>query len=310
MLNWENIPDSVSFFQNFATELSVLLVLGFGRVIGIDLFWKLRYIYNALRFLILRVFGIRIALVYTDCDEDGQTTRRIARHLSSQDQKIQYIPISDPALLQSYPLFNIFCEAVIIFITDVTPLSTNHKNRISIQKKLQYYVAKGGVLILGHDVIYRRTRNNLLQNLAGCTAIEFQSEKRTGTLYHKFSSCEEILANRHYANPEFMSELPDNFVLKDNEIVGGEWAEDVKFLYIHGEKSKKQVVLPLVTMRLIDEGIVYWLNTGDKKAEGDPPALTQLDDNLMKILKTFVNSHQRFLTAASSNHNSHKLHQG
>lgn len=276
------------FLGNFVSEIAIVLILGIGRLLGFDFYYRVLKIYRYIYFNIVAMFGYKYVIVYTDCDVNGYTTNRIARLLKSHvDAKNIYIPINSPTKLNLYPIQPRLCNAVLLIITDVTQLSTSERIRHKIQNDIEKFVVNGGVLILGHDAVYRRTKNEILQHLAGCELLEYSrltDDQLEYVRYDKISDNEEYRVLR---DDDFLKDLPEKFALFDNEIVAGKWTKDVKYLYaLHDEKEGRNI--PLVTRRQRDKGCVFWLNSGDKAGEGEPVSVTEMDENLLSVICKFV----------------------
>jgi len=135
-----------------------------------------------------------------------------------------------------------------LIVTDCTKFSSNIYAAKRINETLVRYVRKGGKLIGAHDVIYRRTKNELLQNMFGCKIVNFEQTETVH--YHKTEECLE---------EDRFSNLPEDFVLHDAEICWGKVAEDVD-VYFETESG-----IPLVFSREYGNGLCIFLNSGDFK---------------------------------------------
>jgi glycerophosphoryl diester phosphodiesterase len=134
-------------------------------------------------------------------------------------------------------------------ITDVSKLSANEKIKNTIEKKIVNYIDCGGGMIGTHDIIYKRTRNQMLENIFGCTLNNFRRTK---------------IAIKYKKNPsiklDFFTSLPDTFSLDDGEICWGCWENDVKYIFQTDEKKPK----PVVVSRDYGKGKIIWMNSADK----------------------------------------------
>jgi hypothetical protein len=178
----------------------------------------------------------------------------------------------------SRPLHPRIVRAALILITDVTKLSSNNKKADIIERRLETYCAKGGTLILGHDVLYRRTRNEKLQQIAGGKIVDF--EKMNGPVrYIKLSA-----GARASGNAELVRELPNSLDLQDREFLIGKWDNDVEYLYhLDGNPD-----VALVTRRCYKKGVVHWINSGDHDDKSLPPSLAQPESDLVKLLGLLI----------------------
>lgn len=281
----------LELIKSFTNELALVFTLWITRFIGFDLFNKSVRLWRLYIFYIRRIFGNRYALVYTDCDASGDVVKRICCNLNSNNKNIKYIPIDNPEEILKFPLSPYLCKSVSILITDVSPLSTDSSKRLDIQKRLEKFTSKGGTLVLGHDTIYRRTRNEIFQKIAGCKLDEFYSEGCSATPYKKLTSAEDDESYRICKDSALLDILPDNFCLHDGEVVTGKWAKDVEYLYIHAGKEAEPPLFPLLTRKQLEHGYVFWVNSGDRTKDGEPHSHTAADQNFMTILQA-ITTHQ------------------
>ena len=145
-------------------------------------------------------------------DFDVANIEKIANRLKLDDD--HYVEIMDePIEVLSKNLEQIY--AIILIVTDCTKFSANSDARTRMNETLVEYVKKGGKLICAHDVIYRRTKNTLLQDMYGCQITNFQQKEKVN--YKKTEECTES---------ERFTSLPDDFILHDAEVCWGEMAED------------------------------------------------------------------------------------
>lgn len=161
-------------------------------------------------------------------------------------------------------------NTIILFITDCTKLSNNGFALQRINEALVEYVKKGGRLICAHDVIYRRTRNELLQKMYGCKISNFKQIH--SVLYRKTGLCAEKGA---------FSSLPDEFRLHDAEVCWGEIADDVD-VYFETEEE-----IPLVFSREYGNGICIYLNSGDFK-ERPSRSILRPEEGLVGLLRESI----------------------
>jgi len=80
--------------------------------------------------------------------------------------------IDEPTDILQKDLSHINC--IILFDTDVTKLSNTDFTLKRLNEALETFVLNGGKLIATHDIIYRRTRNKLLQKMFGCCIDSFR----------------------------------------------------------------------------------------------------------------------------------------
>ncbi|MGN1433511.1 MAG: toll/interleukin-1 receptor domain-containing protein [Ruminococcus sp.] len=174
----------------------------------------------------------------------------------------------EPLELLSKNMDNI--DSVILMITDVTKLSNYEFALKRINKLLVKYVKNGGRLICTHDVIYRRTRNELLQEMYGCKITNFL---QTPTVqYIKTDFCLEENA---------FSELPNSFALNDGEICWGDLAPDVDVFFATEDG------IPLVFAREYGKGVCIYLNSGDYKNH-PPRSILKPEKYFISLLKTSI----------------------
>ena len=170
--------------------------------------------------------------------------------------------LSEPLEILSKNLSDI--DTIVLIVTDVTKFSNNDTAIRRINEALVGFVRDGGRLVCTHDVIYRRTRNDPLQQMYGCQITNFRQMPEVG--YHKTDDCRDAGA---------FSELPDSFVLHDDEVCWGDLAPDVD-IYFTTEDG-----IPLVFSREYGKGICLYLNPGDYKKT--PPR------SILKPEKDFIN---------------------
>lgn len=158
-----------------------------------------------------------------------------------------YIEIlEDPLALMSKDLSAV--DTIVLIDTDVTKLSNNDFTIDRINKELEKYVDQGGKLVATHDIIYRRTRNEALQGMFGCKIAYFKQVESVE--YIKDENCNDF---------DVFTQLPDSFVLHDDEICWGDTSPDIDVYF----KTKEGI--PLVFSREYGKGLCVWLNSGDFK---------------------------------------------
>jgi hypothetical protein len=180
--------------------------------------------------------------------------------------------------LLHYPMFPFLVRGTIVLITDVTSLSNDPVRRKIIQKKMEWFTQWGGCLVVSHDALYRRAKNDILQSLAGGAISRFQAV--TGDVeYQKLINGLRVSTNR-----ALLEQLPPAMALEDNEVVSGEWLPGVEYLYVWRAES----TLPLVTRRVVGRGVVFWCNTGDRNNQGPPPAIVRSDSAFIPLLSKLI----------------------
>jgi len=277
------IPLLQEFLKSLVLQIALVFILFLLRLLGVDVYTKLQWLVRLLVLFFRRLTGRKTFLIYTDCSDHMRTTRTLARRLDGalRNQRYKSIVLRNPEAILTYPLWPFAVSAVILIITDVSPLSSNERKRKIIQKRLVRFSQNGGSLILTHDAIYRRSKNDILQGILGCilSRFVFQTEtyyvKNSGSVKHRVSRDTNLL-----------KALPDEFPLSDGEVLVGNWANGVEFIYV----SKEDPNIPLLTRRENGKGVVYWLNSGDSTEIGPPESISMPDDHLVKILGTLITS--------------------
>lgn len=275
------LPSDIEFISIFLGEIALLAVLFVLRLIGIDFFIKFLRLYHYLAMVSSYVLSRRkFVLLYTDADDQGASTYRLVQQLqvTQQDRKVRLVALKSPEDILKWPLSGRFVDAVALLISDVSPLSTNAKTRDLIQQKLVNYVHNGGLLILGHDALYRRSRNHILQQLYGVTLTQFDPRKGQKVCYQKNKDPE-----RACAMSALLTELPEQFELDDGEVVTGQWPVCTEFLFVAPATTNFPEV-PLVTIQRIQQGYAVWLNSGDHSPEGPPHSIGKPDPLFVKLL--------------------------
>lgn len=277
------LPSIGEFVKMFSGELLLLAALFFLRLIGIDIFIKAIKAYNFARLLVLKyIYRRLVVVVYTDAHDNGNSTISLCSRIASElkNVKAKPIPLKASEDLQTWPMFPSLISAIVVILTDVTPLSSNKPKREKIQNSMSKYATDGGILVLGHDVLYRRSRNGILQQLCGVTLNKFfRYENRV-----KYRRNEALIKNRVTTNTALLNNLPDTLELDDRECVTGDWAEHVEYLYVSNDAKQ----IPLVTRQEIGDGVVFWVNSGDHTEEGPPPSLAKPADDLVNLLSIII----------------------
>ncbi len=176
---------------------------------------------------------------------------KIANKISFEDKNnFDFAVLKNGNELLQYELNPEKIKLIILVITDVTKLSDDEKIREKINKDLEHYVTIGGAIIGTHDIIYRRTRNTLLQKVFGCELTDFE----------RVDKPIKYIKNKDEELPESFVKLEDEFTLSDGEISKGNWDPVCKVIY----KSEEDI--PLVVVREYgDGGKLVWLNSGEHK---------------------------------------------
>ncbi len=269
----------VKYLDEVVVNLVAVVVVFVARLLGFDLYS--RVIRAGRRWFVLfrRVFRTKTILLYTDCNDELITSRALAGRLREQLRgrglKTRVKVTRDSVDLTRWT-FSRSILGIVILITDVTQLSARPRDRDRIQKRLVRYVHRGGCLVLGHDAIYTRSRNDRLQKLAGGTLDDFK------TIDNPLTYTRVDTGPRSTADTTLLNALPPTITLTDNEIVTGTWHTAVDFLYCHDNDTTK----PLVTHRRVDRGRVFWMNTGNTTRTGPPPSLARPDTfaNVLSVL--------------------------
>ena len=267
------------------------------RAFNIDLYVKVKLLFNRLRFRISWLV-LKRNYIYFFIDADSQDIAKTGlwHKIKSTLRRTKMVTISNPEEILSLPFSTSYVKAVIVLVTDVMPLSSDPKKRRKIQTLMRQYVNDGGLLILGHDVIYRRARNNILQSLAGGRLIKFERMDGKEVQYR---------LNRNSIPgktvPFDLTGFNEAFGLRDREVVHGRWEADVKFLYVfdHQTQENYSEVIPLVTYRSCGNGAVFWINSGDTTEEGLPRSILEPQPEFASLLSNIL-LHRREILAVNS----------
>ena len=291
------LPSDIEFISQFIGEIALLAVLFVLRLIGIDFFIKFLRLYHYLAMVVTYVVSRRkFILLYTDADDQGASTYRLLQQLqlAQRDRKVRLVALKSPEDILKWPLSARFVDAVTLLISDVSPLSTNARTRDLIQHKLVKFVHNGGLLILGHDALYRRSRNHILQQLYGVTLTQFDPRKGQKVCYQKNTDPE-----RSCAVSALLTGLPEQFELDDGEVVTGQWPVCTEFLYVAPATANFPEV-PLVTVQRIQQGHAIWLNSGDHSPDGPPHSIGKPDPLFVTLLDGLLR-HARSVVPCNGN---------
>lgn len=192
---------------------------------------------------------------------------KIIKRLNINDE-CSFEELDDPLNILSRDLSEV--DAIVLIVTDCTKFSNNELAIRRINQTLEDYVRQGGKLICTHDVIYRRTRNDLLQEMYGCKITHFK--EATDVTYVKSEDCRE--------NGLFTS-LPETFMLHDAEICWGNLAYDVD---VHFETPDG---IPLVFSREYGSGVCIYLHSGDYKFD-PPPSIGKPQKEFIDLLREAI----------------------
>lgn len=260
-----------------ANILWVAFVVSVG-AFGLDRNGWLFRIYRVKDLFLAELRRQKIVLLCTDCHDEGATTSTLVKRLNADKtlaaSRLKVRGLDNFETLVRWP-FSRQIHSIIILSTDVTPLSVDDKRRKRLEKRLARYAIRGGRLILGHDVLYRRARNDNLQQLVGGRVWGFD-----------FSDTGKI---DYCWNPDSgvdIGELPRAFSLSDGELLRGRWAADVEAVFV----SRSEPDVPLVTRREVGKGLTFWLNSGDHTETGPPRSIAQPEPIFVQLLAWALSS--------------------
>lgn len=263
-------------------NLIAVVVVFVARVLGFDVFNRGIRFGRRLSMVVRRIFGVRTVLLYTDCDDEMHTSRtlsaKLAAAVAAKGARLRVVVARNGGDLTRRPVSGAGLHAIVLLLTDVTQFTSGAKEGERFQKSLARYAHRGGCLILGHDVIYRRSRNKRLQRLAGCTLDKYASVNQVVD----YVRVDE--GDRVSSDPELLADLAPAMSLSDNEIVIGSWQNDVEYLY----RWREDDTVPLVTRRVVGHGRVYWLNSGDSTALGPPRVLARPEAPFVGLLAALI----------------------
>jgi len=242
---------------------------------------------------VLRVFRGKLILVYSDAGSDDDDTEggdnsvaetialalKRAPNLASRQVKT----VGNADWLLRWPLLPWLVDGVLVLVCDVTRLSNHSERRDKIQRRLINYVGKGGLLITGHDIPYRRLKNSRLQSVIGFQSTQFARVAKDHSIEYT-----SHYGNRKTSNTALLDALPESLELLDKEVVRGTPSDDVEFLYTWANKPDDvwpdEPEIPLMTRRTHVRGVVYWINSGDQDENGPPRPLSAPNPDLINIL--------------------------
>ena len=208
-------------------------------------------------------------LVWGDFD-----TGILKKLVNKLDSKYSFIIIADPLEITHYDLNTM--HAIILINTDVTKLSAGEETRLILNQRLSEFIENGGILLGTHDLIYRRTKNILLQQAFGCTIKYFKGMERVE--YQKTEECRSQVA---------FSSLGDCFHLSDGEICWGDVSPDAT-VYFSFNDSESGNTFPLVFSREYGDGFCFWINTGEFK-EYPPMSICKVESQLVQLINEILN---------------------
>ncbi|MGH8423531.1 MAG: hypothetical protein ACRER3_14450, partial [Pseudomonas fluorescens] len=232
-----NIPQEI-----FVNLFAVFLVF-VARLLGFDIFSRIIRLSRRFPMFIRKLNESRTLIVFTDCDDELHATRALAASLGSTlntlGNRVKTEIVRDGVDLARCPFSTSTVIGVVLLLTDVTQLSVRPRDRAHLQNRLVKYVHSGGCLILGHDVIYRRTRNERLQRLAGGVLDSFKRTEEP-VMYQKVES-----GPRATIDADLLSALPSSLELGDTngnisfKMMNSSrvWRADVPELWIGEEPS-------------------------------------------------------------------------
>jgi len=269
------IDDIIAVFFQYTPSVSDLFGIGAGTS-AVLTFYKEKVVLRSRTTWIMVNHYIKKSpkkvYIFTDC-LNSNITRDIAIKLNG-DKKNHITPLDNAEDLLWIPKSQNTTQAIIIILTDVLPLSSNATTRRKIQKELLDFTKCGGTLILGHDVLYRRTKNQAFTDAMGCQLTIFERRDK------KISSAEinNSIQNsdgwvEYEKNPQIINtDLPKNFRLRDNEVVtSNEWADLIrlgKIIPIYRERKTGYI---LVAKKHHGNGHIFWINSGDHADDKSPP---------------------------------------
>ena len=157
-----------------------------------------------------------------------------------------------------------------LIITEVTRFSEEKRERVRYQLRLKQYISRGGGVLGGHDIIYLRAHNHILEEVFGCRTVTYHRAKSAAIRY---------VVNENQRSHPICEQLPNAFELSDEEVTTGKWADVATVLYSTGGRPP----IPLVTARSYGKGKVVWTNTGDS-GEYPPKSLSDPEPNYVALL--------------------------
>ena len=207
-------------------------------------------------------------------------SRHLIRKLQSIDPNLEFHILDNlTEILNGIDIFQY--SIILIQVTDVSKFSASEDERNRIGEALEEYVDCGNKLIVSHDVIYRRTRNEILQDMYHYKINNFAREN--SVKYTKTSYCKRVNA---------FSSLQSIFHLQDGELCWGDISQlqDKKIFFdttLTDPQTGKRIRIPLVFGKIYGEGQLPWFNTGD--TYDDPPIpIIELNEDFVKLLSECI----------------------
>ena len=218
-------------------------------------------------------------------DTDFGTVQRLADHVRTQLQTVttgnlrraRIRAMKFPREILNHPMRPSIVAAIILINTDVSKLSADDKMREQIQDRLLKYLSKGGGLVGCHDVIYRRARNERLQQAFGGRIDGFSILKDQPV---------EYVRNPAQENHPIVKALEEKFTLTDGEILATKgWPRDAQVLFSSTEKTEPHSLV--VAQEYLKTGRLVWLNSCDHQ---DPicPSVGEPQPHFVKLLSASV----------------------
>lgn len=218
-------------------------------------------------------------------DTDFGTVQRLADHVRHQLQAVttgnlrraRIRAMKFPREILLHPIKPSIVAAIILINTDVSKLSADDKVREQIQDRLLKYLSRGGGLVGCHDVIYRRARNERLQQAFGGRIDGFSILKEQPV---------EYVRNPAQENHPIVKGLEEKFTLMDGEILATKgWPRDAQVLFMSGEKTDPHNLV--VAQEYLKTGRLVWLNSCDHQ---DPicPSIGNPEPHFVTLLSASV----------------------
>lgn len=255
-----------------AVAIGTALVLGLLRLLGFDFFPKFARAFRYLWLLLLWPWRGSVVYLFVDAGNDSAAAtlcRRLnesqpRRGASANRRKWYFKPLHEGESFVRWPIARPVVRGVVILLCDVSQLSSSTRRQEAIQKRILHRIGSGGLLILGHDCLYRRCRLDIFTGEFGVTLDRFEA----------------VPMVRYSRTPRGLGlGLPDDFELPDGELVHCDWDEQklgsqVESLYVSTTAENKEV--PVVAHWNHFDGDVYWVNSADSRG-GLPPAFGKQD---------------------------------
>ncbi len=252
------------FVRTFSAHLATIAFIGaimWGRNFGVKI------IHRLLRWLQRLVTRKPFILIWTDVG--FEICVGLANKVQERMPGYTVKPLRAAADIGKYPLHPWATGAIALIVAEVTKFSEDKRRRKVFQERLKRYVGAGGGLFGGHDIIYLRTRNEILQQIFGC---------QSNSYYRSARAVRYTVTDANSEHP-ICKQLPADFQLTDEEVTTGEWSDVASVLYSTGGKKKH----PLVTARGFGRGRVVWSNSGDSGVY-PPKSISAPEDNYVALL--------------------------